>query len=427
CDGRAIVGAGCSPDPCEPSPPMPAACCNGTECSVRTPDACTAQGGTSLLGAPTCDQDPCDKPGACCVNDGSCIEVDSPDCEGVYVSGMATVGPFCTPQLCNGACCNAENECSIGSAADCGDGDFIGARTTCDPDPCEDRVGACCEPEGCVERFRSECEELFFLDLACDPDPCFRIAAEVTELCAGVTQNEGISSLAWSFAIASTVSLAGEALALEVEGPGDPITAEGVVDDEGRVRIDEVAVAAFGTYAYEVLSVGSAALSGDLDGDVVVDGSEKPCPSGAGGTGGSDGGSNPYAGCMERPPGSVACECDPFDDNCSGNLECSINFFVDGLTQEIESVPALDGSECCPATECISNVIQTVGAGGACNIFLAGTLRRDDCLPGLFCDPQSEDLCVPLCLDDAECADNSCERLSLANPGFGSLGRCSQR
>ena len=174
--------------------------------------------------------------------------------------------------------------------------------------------------------------------------------------------------------------------------------ADGLIDDGGRVRIEGVVVAALGTYAYQVLSIGSAALTGDLTGSIVVDGSDKPCPDGGGGSGGTggDGGTggvgggsanSPFSGCVERPPPSIECECDPLNDNCSGNLECSINFFVDAQTQVITSVPALDGSDCCPATDCISNFIQTVGAGGACNIILAGTLRRDDCLPGLFCDP----------------------------------------
>ena len=115
-------------------------------------------------------------------------------------------------------------QCSIGSRSDCGDGDFLGPRTSCEPDPCQDPVGACCRTEGCMEDFRTQCETLFFANVTCDPDPCpFEISAEVTELCAGVTQNEGTSSLAWSFAVASSVSLAGETLALGVEGPGDPL------------------------------------------------------------------------------------------------------------------------------------------------------------------------------------------------------------
>ena len=413
---------------------MPSACCNGTACSVRTADACLGQSGTPLTGTPTCDQNPCDRPGACCLDDGRCIEVDTPDCGGVYVPSMGMMGPTCMDNTCNGACCDADNQCSIGSLADCGDGDFIGPRTSCEPNPCDNLVGACCEVEGCMVTFQQECTQLFFANLTCDPDPCpMGVSAEITELCAGVTPGDGVSSLAWSFAVASSVSLAGETFALGIEGPGEPLTADALVDDEGRVRIEDVEVDALGAYAYEVLSVGSAALTGDLEGTLVVDGTEQPCPDGGGGSSGSggsggaggQGSDSPYAGCVERPPGSVECECDPFDDNCSGNLECSINFFVNEQTFVIESVPALDGSECCTASECISDVIQTVGAGGACNIILAGTLRRDDCLPGLFCDPDSEEICVPLCISNDDCADDSCELLSLTNPGFGSFGRCS--
>lgn len=433
CDGRPIVGASCSRDLCDPPPPMPVACCNQTECSLLTPEACTAQGGSPLPGFDSCRGNPCDMSGACCEADGSCTEVDSPFCDGVFVPN-ATAARSCVPGLCNGACCDAENQCSIGSRSDCGDGDFIGPRTRCDPDPCENQVGACCETEGCIERLRTQCDTLFFSDVTCDPDPCpDEIAAEVIELCAGVTESEGVSSLAWSFAIASAIDLAGETLLLSVEGPGEPFMADGPVEAAGGVRIENIEVDALGTYAWQVLSVGSAELTGDLEGSIVVDGSDKPCPSGgggAGGTGGSGGaGGNatgsPYAGCTEQPPGSVACDCDPFADNCSGNLDCSINFFVNFQTSVVESVPALDGTDCCPATECISDVIQTVGPGGACDIVLTGTLRRDNCLPGMFCDPDSEEICVPLCVDDTDCADNSCELFSLTNPGFAPLGRCS--
>gem|GEM_PF-3422030 len=428
CDGRPIVGASCSRDLCDPPPPMPVACCNGTECSVLTPDACAAQGGIPSPGFDSCHGSACDMTGACCENDGSCTEGATLACDGVFVPNP-TAGPDCLANTCNGACCDADNQCTIGSLSDCGDGDFIGPRSSCEPDPCENPVGACCEAEGCIERFRDQCDTLFFSNVSCEPDPC---PAEVIELCAGVTQGEGASFLAWSFAVASSVDLAGEALLLGVEGPSGSFMADGPVTDDGRVRIEGVTVDAFGTYDYQVLSVGTAVVSGDVEGSIVVDGSDKPCLDGGGGSGGTggsggaggQGSASPYAGCTEQPPGSVACECDPFADNCSGSLNCSINFFVDFQTSVIESVPALDGSDCCPASECISDVIQTVGLGGACNIVLAGTLRRDDCLPGLFCDPDSEEICVPLCVDDEDCADNSCELFALTNPGFGPLGRC---
>ena len=40
CDGRPIIRAPCDPDPCETPPPVSEACCNGTECSVRTAAEC---------------------------------------------------------------------------------------------------------------------------------------------------------------------------------------------------------------------------------------------------------------------------------------------------------------------------------------------------------------------------------------------------
>ena len=416
CD-RGFLGAGTECNMC----PTNAACCDEENVcrEVETPDECD---GRPILGE-ICDPNPCDQAGGCCLSDGSCIEVDSPDCDGLYVSSMGGAGPTCEANTCNGACCDDENQCTIRSVADCGGNDFIGPRTSCDPDPCDSPIGACCRVEGCVEAFRTDCEVLFISGVTCDPDPC-PIPIELTQICAGVTQNQGVSLLAWSFAVESAMPLVGETLALGIEGPGDPFTAEGDVNEEGLVRIENVAVETLGTYTYEVLSVGSGALAGDLNGSIVVDGSDIPCLEGAGGAGGS-GVVNSYAGCVERPLGSVECACDPFNDNCSGNTNCSTNFFFDPATGDITGVPALDGSDGAPATECVSDVTQVVGEGGPCNVSAAATQRFDDCLPGLFCDETSGFVCVPLCVAGRACTNDNCEFFRLNDPEIGPLGRCT--
>ena len=97
----------------------------------------------------------------------------------------------------------------------------------------------------------------------------------------------------------------------------------------------------------------------------------------------------------------------------------------DPQTGAILAIPALDGSDDVPATECIFVGIQSVAEGGECNIVSAGTSRRDDCLPGLFCDQESELVCVPLCVNGEDCADGSCELFPLEDQEQGPIGRCS--
>ena len=89
-------------------------------------------------------------------------------------------------------------------------------------------------------------------------------------------------------------------------------------------------------------------------------------------------------------------------------------------------MPALDGSDRSPATECIVENLKTQPASASCSIFLVGDQRRDDCLQGLRCDQKAQDdlVCVPFCLADSDCADGSCERFTLSNLGLGSFGRC---
>lgn len=147
---------------------------------------------------------------------------------------------------------------------------------------------------------------------------------------------------------------------------------------------------------------------------------------GTGGAGGGNGAASPYSQCEEPPLGSLECECDPFDpSSCSGNTDCSTTFFFDTETGAIVGIPALDGSEEIPATECINLGIQSVGEGGDCNIVSTVTSRRDDCLPGLFCDQESELVCVPLCVNNDDCADGSCELFPLNDSAQGPIGRCS--
>ena len=150
---------------------------------------------------------------------------------------------------------------------------------------------------------------------------------------------------------------------------------------------------------------------------------------GMGGAGGAGGRNNedPFAGCIERPPGDTACGCNPFDpDSCSGDTACGITFILDPNEGFISALPALDGSDIFRATECIPDRLKLVEEGAECQILGAGSLVRGDCLQGLHCEHGRRDnrKCVRFCLVQADCTSGSCLPLLLSNPGFSTFGRC---
>lgn len=74
----------------------------------------------------------------------------------------------------DGACCDEQDgSCILLTEADC-DGDWLGAETVCDPNPCPQPLGACCFEDGsCIFVTDADCEgEWLGLDTACDPNPC---------------------------------------------------------------------------------------------------------------------------------------------------------------------------------------------------------------------------------------------------------------
>jgi hypothetical protein len=124
--------------------------------------------------------------GACCLEDGSCRVRTSTVCEqaGGWFLGAGT---SCTPNPCPllpGACCLEGGVCQIMTMIPCGEaqGRFQGPGTTCDPNPCPIPTGACCLPGGaCVVATQSMCMDTSGSYLgdgtACDPYPCGPLVA----------------------------------------------------------------------------------------------------------------------------------------------------------------------------------------------------------------------------------------------------------
>ncbi|MBM3317708.1 MAG: hypothetical protein FJY75_07630 [Candidatus Eisenbacteria bacterium] len=81
----------------------------------------------------------CPPSGACCLGDGSCTEVDEPDCAALGGEFQGYFVP-CTPDLCPraGVCCVGET-CLLALAGECADlgGEWYEEWSACDPNPCE--------------------------------------------------------------------------------------------------------------------------------------------------------------------------------------------------------------------------------------------------------------------------------------------------
>jgi hypothetical protein len=75
--------------------------------------------------------------------------------------------------LPNGACCHADGSCSLETELDC-TGSWLGAGTSCDPNPCLAPVGACCYPDGgCLELPEGSCGGVWQgAATDCNPNPC---------------------------------------------------------------------------------------------------------------------------------------------------------------------------------------------------------------------------------------------------------------
>jgi hypothetical protein len=104
--------------------------------------------------------------GACCLFDGSCIDVSKEACSAMG-GAWQSKGSVCAQTMCppvTGACCTGSG-CFVLTTTNCGfaGGVYLGPGVACSPDPCVAPIGACCLPGG-------ECRD----DL--DEDDCIRDA-----------------------------------------------------------------------------------------------------------------------------------------------------------------------------------------------------------------------------------------------------------
>ncbi len=134
-DGTFTQGQTCAVGVC----PVP--CCAPGGCSLLTPAACAALGGTSSSSS-TCQPFECS--GACCgATTRACIVLNFADCAAM---GLRFMGPnaTCGPNACpaRGACCNGA-ACTVVDQSAC-TGNFLGHGVACAPASRTGHLNACC-------------------------------------------------------------------------------------------------------------------------------------------------------------------------------------------------------------------------------------------------------------------------------------------
>ncbi len=198
-------------------------CFNNGSCEVITGNACTARGGTPVVGQTTCsanvcsnsagaccgtaagdctmksatqcnadggtyrgDDSDCSAPattcpgyGACCRGNGECLD-DQTQAQCTTLGGaFGGAGSTCATQHCDqrGACCAVTGTCLNTTAGTCAGiaGDFKGVGVQCAPGVC--LSGACCLPvDGCKKRTQTACladgGDYKGTEVACALDTC---------------------------------------------------------------------------------------------------------------------------------------------------------------------------------------------------------------------------------------------------------------
>ncbi len=114
----------------------------------------------------------CGEPGACCYEDGLCFELIESACGGNWLGAGTTCDPNPCPQP-TGACCYADGTCAVTEEGDCS-GTWEGAATDCTPNPCPQPAGACCYADGsCDLTTELTCSGTWQgAGTDCDPNPC---------------------------------------------------------------------------------------------------------------------------------------------------------------------------------------------------------------------------------------------------------------
>lgn len=164
------------------------ACCfDETGCFELTEQECADQSGIYQGDGTTCADGAC--AGACCFFEGVCVYIGSPhtcwfDLNGTWMGA----GTTCDPNPCSvfprGACCLG-TECVLWEEQHCEveHGQWFGPESTCESEsPCSDVVtGACCDTYGfCTQLTLYECIQQGWTYMNdgtdCDPNPCSPVA-----------------------------------------------------------------------------------------------------------------------------------------------------------------------------------------------------------------------------------------------------------
>jgi hypothetical protein len=148
---------------CTPPAPEGACCLVDGTCVEVTEADCATIGGTYQGDDTHCGDIVCPpNVGACCLPIGTCIQVSEADClaqNGTYNGDLTMCKDIiCPPPL--GACCLIDGSCVEVEEEDCATlgGFYNGDLTTCASQMCEQPHGACCLPDGsCVEIEEDDC------------------------------------------------------------------------------------------------------------------------------------------------------------------------------------------------------------------------------------------------------------------------------
>ncbi|MBK8269152.1 MAG: hypothetical protein IPK83_12930 [Planctomycetes bacterium] len=141
--GRTFLGVGtvCSPNPCGVLSVI-AACCTLEGCVELNQIDCAVSGGTFVASSPNCGPQTC-VVGACCLEDGSCLDQIPSDCENLGGSHNASGLCFeisCPPAVLGACCVDLEPgaTCIQALQSDCEAGGrvYIGDGISCASSPC---------------------------------------------------------------------------------------------------------------------------------------------------------------------------------------------------------------------------------------------------------------------------------------------------
>jgi len=144
--------------------------------AIQDPITCFGTLGFNMDGLACCpDTDP---EGACCVNEVCSITTEL-NCPGDWQGAGTDCDPDpCIPPPDRGACCFGV-ECVVLEEIPCTDqgGEWQGPNTVCEPNPCEQPPMACCFPDGhCEYVTAADCEALGGIPQGygtdCEPNDC---------------------------------------------------------------------------------------------------------------------------------------------------------------------------------------------------------------------------------------------------------------